>query len=146
MRLIALAAAFVLTAATANAAQLMNIKGDWDVAETMDRLQAAVENAGATVFARIDHAAGAAKVGQELAPNQLLIFGNPKLGTPMMQSSASIGIDLPLKVHIYKNSAGETVIAYPDMKGLAEEHDVDSPTVGKAAGALEMLIGKATEE
>lgn len=150
MRLAAIAAAAFTTAAmlTAPAAQadhMTSMTGDWDVQQTMDKLQAAVEGAGATVFARIDHAGGAAKVGQELAPNQLLIFGNPKLGTPMMQSSPSMGIDLPLKVHIYENSDGKTVIAYPAMQALAEEHGVDSPAVGKAAGALKNLIGKATE-
>jgi uncharacterized protein (DUF302 family) len=113
------------------------------MATTMDRPAAAVEGAGATIFARIDHAAGAAKVGAALAPNQVLIFGNPKLGTPMMQSARSMGLDLPLKVQIYRATDGSVQVIYRDMAGLAAEHGADSPALAKAAGALEKLTGKA---
>jgi uncharacterized protein (DUF302 family) len=109
----------------------------------MDRLVAAVEGAGATVFARIDHAAGATSVGLELVPNQVLIFGNPKLGTPMMRSAPSMGLDLPLKVQVYRDQGGTVRVIYRDMAGLAAEHGADSPAVAKAAGALNKFTDKA---
>jgi uncharacterized protein (DUF302 family) len=102
-----------------------------------------LNRAGATIFARIDHAAGAAKVGQKLAPNQVLIFGNPKLGTPMMQSAPSIGLDLPLKVQVYQDADGTVRVIYRKMDGLAAEHGADSPSLAKAAGALNKFTDKA---
>lgn len=143
MRLSLIAAVFAATASVANAAEFVTKTSPHDVAVTMGRLAAAVEGAGATIFARIDHAAGAAKVDQTLAPNQVLIFGNPKLGTPMMQAAPSMGLDLPLKVQVYEAADGTTTVIYRDMAGLAAEHGADSPAIAKAAGALEALTGKA---
>jgi uncharacterized protein (DUF302 family) len=143
MRRFALALPLMLIAALAGASPFTAKTSPHDVATTMDRLVAAVEGAGATVFARVDHAAAAAKVGQELAPNQVLIFGNPKLGTPMMQSAPSMGLDLPLKVQIYRAADGTVQVVYRDMAGLAAEHGADSPALAKAAGALKKLTDKA---
>lgn len=143
MRPFALALPLILIASLASASPFVTKTSPHDVAMTMDRLAAAVEGAGATIFARIDHAAGAAKVGQELAPNQVLIFGNPKLGTPMMQSAPSMGLDLPLKVQVYRAADGTVQVIYRDMAKLAAEHGADSPALAKAAGALEKLTGKA---
>jgi len=143
MRPFALAAPLMLIATLASASPFASKTSPHDVATTMDRLVAAVEGAGATIFARVDHAAAAAKVGQELAPNQVLIFGNPKLGTPMMQSAPSMGLDLPLKVQVYRGADGAVRVVYRDMAGLAAEHGADSPALAKAAGALDKLTGKA---
>lgn len=143
MRRFALALPLMLIATLASAAPFASKTSPHDVATTMDRLVAAVEGAGATIFARIDHAAGAAKVGQVLAPNQVLIFGNPKLGTPMMQSAPSMGLDLPLKVQIYRAGDGTVQVVYRDMAGLAAEHGADSPALAKATGALMKLTDKA---
>ena len=143
MRRFALALPLMLIATLACASPFVAKTSPHDVATTMDRLVAAVEGAGATIFARIDHAAGAAKVSQELAPNQVLIFGNPKLGTPMMQSAPSMGLDLPLKVQVYQDAEGTVRVVYRDMEGLAAEHGADSPALAKAAGALDKLTGKA---
>ena len=85
-------------AAHANEQGIVSIKSAHDAATTIDRLAAAVEGAGATVFARIDHAAGAEKAGMALRPTILLIFGNPQIGTPALQAGQSIGMDLPLRV------------------------------------------------
>jgi uncharacterized protein (DUF302 family) len=143
MRCFVFALPLMLAATLASASPFTARTSPHDVATTMDRLVAAVEGAGATIFARIDHAAAAAKVDQKLAPNQVLIFGNPKLGTPMMQSAPSMGLDLPLKVQIYQAADGTVQVVYRDMAGLAVEHGADSPAVAKAAGALDKLTGKA---
>jgi len=143
MRAFALAVPLTLAATLASAASFVTKTSPHDVATTMDRLVAAVEGAGATVAARIDHAGSAAGVGMELSPNQVLIFGNPKLGTPMMQSAPSMGLDLPLRVQVYQDTDGTVKVLYPDMASVAEEHGADSPNVQKAAGALEKLTDKA---
>jgi uncharacterized protein (DUF302 family) len=90
--------------------------------ETMDRLEAAVKARGLTVFARIDHAAGAAEVGLPLRPTAVLIFGNAKGGTPLIESAQTIGIDLPLKVLVWQDASGAIWISYNDPAWLAQRH------------------------
>jgi uncharacterized protein (DUF302 family) len=143
MRPFAFTLPMMLIATLASASPFASKTSPHDVATTMDRLVAAVEGAGATVAARIDHAASAAKAGMEMAPNQVLIFGNPKLGTPMMQSAPSIGLDLPLKVQVYQDADGTVRVIYRKMDGLAAEHGADSPSLAKAAGALNKFTDKA---
>ena len=87
---------------------LMMVESSSDVATTMDRLEAAVTEAGANVMARVDHAAGAASVDMELAPTQVLIFGNPKIGTQAMQDDPRAGLFLPMKVLVYEDGEGQT--------------------------------------
>lgn len=117
------------------------------VVETMDALQAAVEGAGATVFARVDHGAGAMKVNLDLPEAQLLIFGNPALGTPAMQADIHAGLQLPLKVMVYAGDDG-TVVAYESVPTLFDGLDVplDAEFAKKMTGALAMLTGKAVAE
>ena len=109
----------------------------------MDRLEAAVTAAGATVFARVDHAAGAMKVEQELRPTQLLIFGNPKLGTPAMQDAQTAGLDLPLRVLAY--AEGVVHVTYHAPSSLVAEHGLpaDAAYLKMMTGALDKLTGKA---
>jgi uncharacterized protein (DUF302 family) len=130
------------------AADLVERKSAHPVADTLDRLEAAVTEAGATVFARIDHAAGASKVGAELRPTQVLIFGNPALGTPAMQDAQTTGLDLPLRVLAYENAEGEVILAYHDPASLAQMHGLptDAAYLAKMTGALEGLTGKAAAE
>jgi len=90
--------------------------------ETIDRLEAEVKSKGLTVFARIDHAAGALAVGMALRPTELLIFGNARGGTPLMQAHQSVGIDLPLKALAFEDSAGKVWLAYNDPVWLATRH------------------------
>src|SRR5262249_56845935 len=90
--------------------------------ETMDRLEAAVKAKGLTIFARIDHAAGAAEVGLSLRPTAVLIFGNAKAGTPLMQSNQTTGIDLPLKALVWQDESGKTWLSYNDPNWLANRH------------------------
>ncbi|WP_306115730.1 MULTISPECIES: DUF302 domain-containing protein [unclassified Roseovarius] len=124
---------------------IVKVKASGDVASTMDALEAAVTGAGATVFARVDHAGGAAKVDLELAPEQLLIFGNPKLGTPAMQDDPLAGLYLPLKVLVYQDADGQTWLAYEDPAEMLEDLNVpaDAEYLKKMTGALAKLTGKA---
>jgi uncharacterized protein (DUF302 family) len=127
---------------------LMTIRSSHGPKDTMDRLEAEVRAKGLTVFARIDHAAGAAAVGLSLRPTELLIFGNAKGGTPLMQSIQSIGIDLPLKALVWQDGAGNTWLSYNDPSWLAKRHglgdEVDA-TVTALAAALDALARAATK-
>jgi len=108
---------------------------------------AGVEARGMTVFARIDHAAGAVEVGLPLRPTELLIFGNAKGGTPLMQSRQTIGIDLPLKVLVWQVEVGKVWVSYNDPSWLAKRHglgpDIDSALSAMAAG-LGAIVKEAT--
>src|SRR3989442_12487062 len=96
--------------------------------ETMDRLEAEVKARGMTVFARIDHAAGAAQAGLWLPPTEVLIFGNARAGTPLMQSNPSIGIDLPLKVLVWEDASGKVWLSYSEPKWLGARHGLGEQT------------------
>src|SRR5262249_37919021 len=100
------------------------------------------------VFARIDHAAGAAEVGMSLRPTQLLIFGNARGGTPLMQAMQTIGIDPPLKAPVWQDAAGTTWLSYNDPRWLAQRHGTDhdiEATVSAMAAALDAVARAATE-
>lgn len=126
-------------------ADLMTKTSPHSVSVTMDRLAAAVEGAGATVFARVDHAAGAAKVDMELRPTELLIFGNPKLGTPAMLDGQTAGLDLPLRVLAYADGEGVVHVSYHAPATLAETHGLpaDAKYIKMMTGALDKLTSKA---
>ena len=114
--------------------------------ETMRRLEAEVTAKGLTVFAHVDHALGAQAVGLPLRPTDLLIFGNAKGGTPLMQAVQSIGIDLPLKALVWQDEAGVTWLSYNDPAYLAHRHGLDDktrPVVEALSGALKALTAKA---
>ena len=108
--------------------------------ETMDRLEAEVRGKGITVFARIDHAAAAAEAGLALRPTELLIFGNPRAGTPLMQSTQTIGIDLPLKALVWQDASGKTWLSYNGPSWLARRHGA-GPETNKMVGAMASMIG-----
>jgi uncharacterized protein (DUF302 family) len=101
---------------------LTTIKSSHSPRETMDRLEAAVKAKGLTVFARIDHAAGATAVGLALRPTEVLVFGNAKGGTPLMQAEQTIGIDLPLKALVWQDASGETCLSWNDPAWVATRH------------------------
>ena len=92
--------------------------------ETMDRVAAAVTSRGISIMARIDYAAATAAVGMELRPTEVLIFGNPRAGTPLMQAVQTVGIDLPLKALVWQDEGGTTRLAYNDPQWLAQRHGV----------------------
>src|SRR3954471_17957613 len=112
-----------LTGVSAMAADgLITARRSFGPKETMERLEAEVKAKGLTVFAHIDHAAGAAAAGLPLRPTDLLIFGNAKGGTPPMQAAQTIGIDLPLKALVWQDEAGSTLLSYNDPAWLAKRH------------------------
>ena len=92
--------------------------------ETMERLGAAIRGKGIAVFALVDHSGGAAGIGMPLRFTQLLIFGNPKGGTPLMQSRQTIGIDLPLKFLVWQDAQGDVWVSYNDPAYLAARHGI----------------------
>ncbi|MEM6305553.1 MAG: DUF302 domain-containing protein [Pseudomonadota bacterium] len=126
-------------------AELLTKQSPHSVDVTMDRLAAAAESAGATIFARVDHAAGAATVEMDLRPTQLLIFGNPKLGTPAMLDGQTAGLDLPLRVLVYADGEGVVHVAYHDPATLAATHGLpaDAKYIAMMTGALDNLTGAA---
>jgi uncharacterized protein (DUF302 family) len=126
---------------------LVSRRSSYGPKETMNRLEAEVKARGMTVFARVDHAAGAADVGLQLRPTDLLIFGNAKAGTPLMQSMQTIGIDLPLKALVWQDASGSTWLSYDDPSWLAKRHGLGSEsdaTVRAMAAALDAVARAAT--
>jgi uncharacterized protein (DUF302 family) len=149
MRIIKLASlVLALSATQVFAADLITKQSAHSVSVTIDRLAAAVEGAGAKVFARIDHAKGAASVDMELRPTQMLMFGNPKMGTPAMLQAQSIGLDLPLRVVAYEDADGKVFVSYHAPVELSEEHGIaaDAGILAKMTGALNKLTNKAIAE
>ena len=125
---------------------LKSIPSSYGPKDTMNRLETEVKARGMTVFARIDHAAGAARAGLTLAPTELLLFGNAKAGTPLMQSVQTIGIDLPLKALVWQDAAGKTWLSYNDPAWLAQRHGLGAevePTL-KALSAALSAVAKTT--
>lgn len=114
--------------------------------ETADRLVVAVANQGMHLIARVDHAAAAAKVGLELRPTEVLMFGNPRTGTLLMQTAQAIGIDLPLKALVWQNEAGVTQISYQDLDWLVNRYGIASavkPAIEKMASLLTLVFEDA---
>ena len=107
--------------------------------ETMDRLEAALKAGGATIFARIDHAAGAASLGLDLRATEVIVFGNPKGGTPLMQAEQTIGIDLPLKALVWQDAAGVVWLSYNEPAWLAERHGLGSQAAAAVTALTAML-------
>lgn len=127
---------------------LITMASNFGAKETMDRLEAEVRAKGMTVFARVDHAAGAAGVGMPLRATEVLIFGSARAGTPLMQAQQSIGIDLPLKALVYEDASGKASLAYNDPGWLAERHGVGTAaaqSVAAMTAALKAVVTKATQ-
>ena len=140
---LALCAAAAAPLSAPAAERLVRKTSPHDVATTMDRLAAAIEAAGASVAIRIDHAAAAGRAGLTLRPTQVIVFGNPAIGTPMMEAGPSMALDLPLRVAAWEDADGTVHVVYRDIRAVAAEHGADAPTVAKAAGALEKLTDAA---
>jgi len=126
---------------------LITLASQHAVKATIDRLETAAKAKGLTIFARVDHAAGATSVGMPLRPTELLIFGNARGGTPLMQLAQTIGIDLPLKALAWEDAAGKTWLSYNDPAWLAARHGLaeQGATVVKTLGnVLAALAREAT--
>jgi uncharacterized protein (DUF302 family) len=133
------------TLGAANAADgLVTVKSPHDAKVTMDRLEQVVKQRGLTVFARIDHAAGAKKVEKTLRPTEVLIFGNAQGGTPFMECAQTVGIDLPLKALVWEDAAAQVWVGYNDPAFIAKRHGVaQCPVVENLSKALGGLVGAA---
>jgi uncharacterized protein (DUF302 family) len=124
---------------------LITVPSAFGVKDAIDRLESHVRSAGMTVFARVDHAAGAKEAGLALRPTLLLIFGNAKAGTPLMQSQQTIGIDLPLKVLGWEDAAGKAWLTYNDPAWLATRHG-DPAHGGESARLMSVALGNAVNK
>lgn len=148
MRIFHAVAALVLTTTLglASAADgLIAVKSPHGAKATMDRLEELVKQRGLNVFARIDHAAGATKVGKTLRPTEVLIFGNPQGGTPFMECAQSVGIDLPLKALVWEDASAQVWVGYNDPAFLAQRHGVaQCPVVENLRKVLEGIASAAT--
>ena len=117
---------------------LINVASVNSVEETANRLEKVLNKKGMTIFNRIKHSDGASKVGVDLRPTQLIIFGNPKVGSPLMKCQQSVAIDLPLKALIWEDAEGKTWISYNDISYLHHRHNISGceATLAKMTGAL----------
>ena len=121
--------------------QIKTIESKYSVKESLDRLSAILTKKGIRVMARVNHAAGAKAAGLKLPPTELLIFGNPKLGTPLMQTNRLIGLDLPMKVLAWQDADGKVRVSYTTPAALQARHKVSGrdkifATMTKALGGL----------
>jgi len=147
LRFIILALLLSLPARLQAAEGLVSVKSPHGVSATADRFEAAAKARGLNVFLRVDHAAGAKKVGKELRPTELLVFGNPQGGTPLMECAQSAGIDLPLKALVWQDNAGQVWLGYNDPRYLATRHGAGecAPVVQNLTKALAGLAQEATK-
>lgn len=137
----AVALSFCMACSAWAADGLVAIKSAHPPKETLDRLEKLVKEKGMTVFARVDHAAGAAKVGKTLRPTELLIFGNPQGGTPLMECAQTAGIDLPMKAMAWHDAKGRSWLGYNDPVWIAQRHK--APKCAAAANLKKALAGLA---
>jgi uncharacterized protein (DUF302 family) len=123
---------------------LVSVKSPYGVTETIDRIAQTVEAKGFTIIARVDHAAAASKVAMELAPTELLIFGNPKGGTPLMQCQQVLGLELPLKVLAWEQASGDVLLSYTDPQFLATRYKAScDDVVTNIITALQGIVQEA---
>lgn len=124
--------------------RLVSVAAMAPVAEVVDQLAAAIERRGITIFARVDHAAGAREAGLEMPDEELLIFGDPRAGTTLMQADATVGIDLPLRVLVW-DDGGVTRLAYHDPVAAAREYRLagQEAVLVRMQGLLAALIAEA---
>lgn len=125
---------------------LIRVKSSHDVKATADRLENILKQKGMTVFIRINHAAGARKAGQDLRPTELVVFGNPKIGTALMQCNRSVAIDLPQKALIWQDDKEQVWLTYNDPDYLAQRHGLDAcgQFINTVAEALSNFARAAT--
>jgi len=149
LAMIALVGVIGSTVATARAGTvsgLVIVQSAYSVDETANRLQGALQAGGLMVVARVDHAANAQRVGKVLRPTQLLIFGNPQAGTELLQAVQTVGIDLPQKLLVWEDEAGQVHVAYNDPGYLAQRHGIvgEDQTLMMIGNALSRLVMGAT--
>jgi uncharacterized protein (DUF302 family) len=140
--------ALALGSAGVHAAEgVISLKSPHTAKETLDRFEKAARAKGLTVFARIDHAAGAQKIGRSIRSTELLIFGSPQAGTPLMECAQTAGIDLPLKALALQDASGQVWLIYNDMRYLDKRHGIGEcgKAVRNIGATLEALARDATQ-
>lgn len=125
----------------------ITVASHFDVNQTTDKLQKVLTAKGMKVFTVIDHAAGAQQAGLELRPTKLVLFGNPKVGTPLMQCQQSVALDLPQKALIWEDMEGKTWLTYNDPAYLQSRHQIPGceAVLTKVSGALSKFAAAATK-
>jgi uncharacterized protein (DUF302 family) len=118
---------------------LIHLESKYSVDETLNRLQLLLQEKSVMIFALVDHSGEAAKVGLQMRPTKLLIFGNPKGGTPLMQAAPTVAIDLPLKALVWEDADGKVRLTYNDPAYLQQRHGVPAELVGNIAGVTALL-------
>lgn len=131
-------------AVAANSNGIVNVPSNHSVEETVERLKAILQSKGITLFAVTDHSGEAEKAGMQMRPTKLLIFGNPKAGTPPMLAAPSIAIDLPLKILVWEDGQGKVWLSYNSPEYLKQRHDLPQSLVQNiaVAGLLAAEAGK----
>ena len=139
-------AIFILATSAYAGSGIVSVGSAHDVKTTADRLESTLKQKGMNVFIRINHAQGAQKVGKELRPTELIIFGNPKVGTPLMQCQQSAAIDLPQKALIWQDAKGQVWLSYNDPDYLVKRHGIEGcgEVIKKIKGALGNFAKAAT--
>ncbi len=132
--------------AGSDANMVVTKSSNYAAGETLDRLTKALESKGITIFARVDHAAGAKKVGTDMPATELLIFGNPQLGTPLMTANRAIGLDLPMKALAWTDEGGKTFLSYTAPETLKARWKIKDrdEVFAKMTGALDKMTNAAT--
>lgn len=127
---------------------VISVESPYDVATTMDKLTAALESKGMTVFVRVNHAENAQNADLSLRPTEVLIFGNPKIGTPLMICAQSVALDLPQKMLAWQDEAGQTHLGWNDPMYLKARHAIEGcdEVIEKVNGALNNFAKAATSE
>ena len=140
--------AFSLFSAQSMAAEgMVVIKSSYAAKATMDRVESIAQQRDLTVFARIDHAAGAASIGKTLRANEVIIFGHPRGGTAFMECAQTVGIDLPLKILVWEDDASQVWLGYNHPAYLAQRHDVpECPTIENMSNALATIAETAVSQ
>jgi uncharacterized protein (DUF302 family) len=123
---------------------VLTVASPYTVSETVDRLEAAIRAWGLTLFAHIDHSGNAERVGLAMQPAHLLIFGNPRIGTPLMVASPLLALDLPLKALVWQNQDGQTQVSYNSIPYLAERHAL-APDLSQTLVRVEDLVAAALQ-
>lgn len=145
--IVSLSGAFVLAGCAGMAANqadngLVAVKSPYGQAETLSRLEAQLRQRNLAVVARVDHAGAAQRIGQALRPTEVMIFGNPQAGTPLMQCAQTVGIDLPVKALVWVDAGAQTWLGYNDPVWLVRRHGGgDCPAAENVRKALATIAG-----
>ena len=127
-----------------NDEKLYALESQFSVDETMTRIEKTLKTMGIPIFAKFDHGKNAEEVGLELRPNQVIVFGSPKVGTKLMQDNPSISIELPLKISVWEDRTGSVWVTFPQMKQMAVEYGLENePVISKMQTLLENIVVKA---